>query len=82
MQIYRNTASDFVPCIYTWSYYKRTDQGIDWSNVKNSEQLTVNQVNAVESENNKFEPAGKCLHQSLLRRLSGNRKHRGRFHYF
>lgn len=56
-----DTASDFVPCIYTWSYYKRTDQGIDWNNVKNSEQLTVNQVNAVESENNKFEPAGKWI---------------------
>lgn len=56
-----DTASDFVPCIYAWSYYKRTDQGIDWSNVKNSEQLTVNQVNAVESENNKFEPAGKWI---------------------
>lgn len=56
-----DTASDFVPCIYTWSYYKRTDQGIDWNNVKNSEQLTVNQANAVESENNKFEPAGKWI---------------------
>ena len=29
--------------------------------MKNSEQLTVNQVNAVESENNKFEPAGKWI---------------------
>lgn len=56
-----DTANDFVPCIYTWSYYKRTDQGVDWSNVKNAEQLTVNQVNAVESENNKFEPAGKWI---------------------
>ena len=56
-----DTASDFVPCIYTWSYYKRTDQGIDWSNVKNSEQLTVNQANAVEFGNNKFEPAGKWI---------------------
>ena len=56
-----DTASDFVPCIYTWSYYKRTDQGIDWNNVKKSEQLTVNQINAVEFGNNKFEPAGKWI---------------------
>ena len=56
-----DTANDFVPCIYTWSYYKRTDQGIDWNNVKKPEQLTVNQINAVEFGNNKFEPAGKWI---------------------
>lgn len=56
-----DTTNDFVPCIYTWSYYKRTDKGIDWNKATSAEQLTVDQVNAVESESNKFEPAGKWI---------------------
>lgn len=54
------TSDYFVPAIYTWSYYKRTDQGIDWSTVKSVEDLTVSQANAVENRNsNQLKPAGK-----------------------
>lgn len=56
-----DTTNDFVPCIYTWSYYKRTDKGIDWNKATSADKLTVDQVNAVESESNKFEPAGKWI---------------------
>lgn len=63
-----NRTDDFVPAIYTWSYYKRTDKGINWNNVKTVDDLTVSQANAVEhagnslsdrSGSNELRPAGK-----------------------
>lgn len=62
-----NATDYFVPAIYTWSYYKRDDLGIDWSTVHDVTDLTVDQANKVEhsgknlddkSDSNEVRPAG------------------------
>lgn len=71
----------FNPAIYTWSYYSKkngNDFGVNWNNVNVSgkpitdwNKITVNQMNQIESEANKFEPAGKWLSTSKGDSISG-----------
>lgn len=63
----------FNPAIYTWSYYQKNKKtGLDYTSVISSAQnadnattnfnnIPVNAINNIESEGNKFEPAGRWV---------------------